>query len=249
MALPSVLECRIVQDLLVGFAADELHPDTRDWVTLHLNRCGECQQALALYTTAAAALPEAPAPSADPGRRLVGRVRRGVWVLGTAVALCAIVTVTSVYAGVAAIRRWGGLPADMPVPAYNVDAVELIRNLPMPALTGCCVEKERIELQDEGLIIYQDAAGNLIDLHFEWYIDNEAAEAAFQRWQGSFKVRSASVANETPNFDITKFRSGGDYYFGWRRNNWLIHYEIPDQVENPVRLRDEMRDYLYSALK
>ncbi|HYF91953.1 MAG TPA: zf-HC2 domain-containing protein [Symbiobacteriaceae bacterium] len=250
MALPSELECRIVEDLLVGYAAGEVHADTRDWVTLHLNRCAACRQALAQYTAAAAAIaPEPPPePSAEPGRRLVGRVRRSVGLLAGVLVVCVFVTIGAVYFGIGAVRRFAGLPADMPVPQYGRTPTEVVRELPMPALTGCCIEVERTELPDFGSIIYQDDAGHEVELRFDQYDSLSAAATAYDRWQREFRVRTSSVSTETPTFDITKFKSGGSYYFGWRRANWFIYYSVPEAVENPVRLRDELRDFLYMNL-
>lgn len=241
MAIPAELECKIVQDLLVGYVAGEINPETRDWITRHLDQCRTCRSALAQYTDASAALPPAPPLSPDPGRKLLGRVRRSVWVVLAALLLSLGLTGGSLYWVFTAGRDLAGLPAEMPVPSPALSLRDVADRIPAPdglmlAATGGSLD--RAELQFEN----PDGSRALVELHK--YPTSALARPAYDAWVRSFHSRMLSVAYDTADQRITKFRSGGQYYYAWQREGWFVTITVPGDAPEPVALRDRVRDHL-----
>jgi hypothetical protein len=249
MTFPANIDCKIAQDLLVGYVTGEVSPETRTWITQHLDRCADCRQALAQYTAATGALHQVPlmTPPADPGRRTLGRMRRAVWVIVTVVVLCIAITAGSVIYAVTNFRRWTNMPVDQPVPptAYSTELAAKAVDLSALGLTwhSVTVEPETARLS------YTDAAGHPIRVELTRADDTAGARRAFRNWSGSFHSKLTSAETNVGENWTAKFRSQGQYCYGWQHNNWLITISVPEKAPNPAELRDQIRDLLFTEIR
>lgn len=239
------LDCKLTQDLLVGYVANEVSPETREFVTRHLDRCDECRRALAQYTQPAPGWAPAPVPTADPGRRLVGRLRTRIWaVIGVVVLSLGITAGVLVWVFTAG-RDAAGLPADMPVPSAAAAPRNVAEGVKLPdgmALDGITDGPGR------AFALYTLPDGKTGSIEYRRHDGADQARNDYDAWFRSFRVRSMSVEYNLPSERIAKFRSGGNYYYAWQREGWFIIITVPGDTSDPTAVRDQLRDHLQALI-
>jgi predicted anti-sigma-YlaC factor YlaD len=257
MTVPSELECPIAQDLLVPYVADEVRPETKAWLNAHLSRCESCRTALAALTDAAGAVAQAPAPPvpADPGRKLVGRVRLTVWIIIAAVVGMLALTGGSVYFGIQAITKLSGMDVEHPVPTADVSPAQVLAKLDVSDL-GLKVDPAAKTASlvptiaaDAATLAFRNASGQPV--YVEAIRQQTAADArrGFENFFNSFRSRTLSVQTILPSHAIAKFRSQGQYLYTWQADRWLFVISVADGITDPVPLRDNVRDHLFQAIR
>ncbi|HWI60909.1 MAG TPA: zf-HC2 domain-containing protein [Symbiobacteriaceae bacterium] len=239
MTAPDKLDCKLTQDLLIGYVAGETSPETRDWVTRHLDRCDDCRQTLAEFSSAGPQLPPAPLPSDLPGLRLTRRIKLGVSVLLAIVLGSLALTGGAIWWALTQGRQLADLPADLAVPPAVMAPREAASQTPVPS--GMTLQNAT-DLPDG--VQYRFTNGARFELR--QFADAKAAERAYNAWNRSFHVRTMSVSYDYPG-GTAKFRSGGQYYYAWQREGWLVVIAVPDTVQDPAGVRDQIRDGLVSA--
>jgi hypothetical protein len=249
MTFPSNMNCKIAQDLLVAYVAGEVSPETRAWLTQHLDRCPDCRQALAEYTDATGAVHQVPlmTPPADPGRRTLGRMRRAAWVVITVVVLCLAITAGSLVYVLSNFRRWTNMPADQPVPAATYTAEQAAGRVDLSPLgltrTGIYPGPDSTQ------VTFKDGAGNTVRVEFTRADDTAGARRAFKGWNESFRTKLASAETNVGDNWTAKFRSQGQYLYGWQHANWLVTICVPERAPQPAALRDQIRDLLFTQIR
>lgn len=245
MAVPNHVTCKIVQDLLIGYVAGEVSPETGAFVTAHLDQCPACRQALAQYTDASHSMQQMapPAPPADPGRRTIGRVRRAVWVIVGVVALCLALTAGTVTWALVNMRGWTNMPYDQPVPGVAYTEQQVAEKVD---LTSLGLGRPEIGKGPYGtLASYAGLAGRPVRVEYT----REDPRDAFNRWSNSFRTKITSVEMNVGGHPTAKFRSGGYYYYGWQQDGWFITIAVSETAGQPTVLRDQIRDQLFSAFR
>lgn len=244
MAIPREIECHLVEDLIIPFVAGETSPETSAWVTEHVSHCERCQSALRAASDGENPFPE-PTPVGDePGRRLMKRVRRSVWLT---VGLLAVLVVAVV--GLSArVRTLANMPAEHPVPAASVAPEEAVRlNLTDLGLTSAAVAITT-EPADGATASYQDPTGQMIKITAYRFPTAGDARTFAKGWERSFATKMLSLSTNLPSHSATKFRSEGVYYYAWREGIWFMQIAVPETVASPAALRDHVRDRIIEQM-
>jgi hypothetical protein len=232
----TVPECHLVRDLLVPYLAGEASPETVTFMNGHFSRCAECRAALTAMTgeTPPAAAPAPPPPSAEPGRRLVGRVRRQVILLMAVVVTSLALAIGGVVWGVSAFQRWANDPTKHPVPSYSTPPAAAAQvDLSPLGLTPVDVSA----VPDGAIARFQTADGETVTLAFYLHASPYRASEAYEGWYRSFSVKTMSVQSHSGSVGSARFRSGGHYYQGWHDDRWFITVDVPDSVPQAADLR------------
>ena len=247
MTEPNHIPCHLVQDLLIPYAAGEVQPDTVQWVNHHLNGCEACRASLAGIMQGAgdmhAGIQAAP-PGPDPGRRLVGRVRRQVIFLTVLVVTCVALVIGGATWAFSAMQRWADTPENHPAPALSVEPVQAAQvDLSPIGLTALGTES----VTDGAMTRYEEPSGQIVTIGYYRLSSPYRAGQAFDRWDDSFRVKLMSVRTGSGTVGASTFRSGGHYYQGWHDGRWFITIEIPEQVTDATTLRDAIRQRMAEA--
>lgn len=244
MAIPHDIECHLVEDLIIPFVAGETSPETTAWVTEHASHCERCQSALRAAREGESPLPESEPVGDEPGRRLMRRVRRSVWLtVGLLVVLAVAVVGLS-----ARVRSLANMPAEHPVPAASAAPQDVVRlNLGDLGLTSGSIAVAT-EPADGAIASYQDRTGQAIKITAYRFSTAGDARSFVQGWEHSFSMKMLSLSSSAPSHSVTKFRGEGTYYYAWREGVWFIQIAVPETVESPAALRDQIRDRLIEQI-
>lgn len=246
MAVPKELECALVQDLLVPYVADDVRPVTRAFVEAHVSRCSPCHTALTETAEAAGATVQVPPPvlPADPGQKVVNRVRRNMIVLIGVLVLCVALTAGSIFFGIGALRKLAGMPATPPVPPAGLEPATVASLVDLSRLG---LKQERIETSANGVRIPYYTDGKQVTLAFQRFESEREAARAFHAWNNSFRVRTMAVEFNTPSGGSARLRSQGSYHYGWNRDVWFVTIKVPESVPEAATLRDQIFTALQAA--
>lgn len=246
MAVPKQMECAIAQDLLVPYVAGDVRPETRAFVEAHVSRCTPCHTALAETAEAAGATVQVPPPAlpADPGQKVVSRVRRNILVLVGVLVLCVALTAGSVVFGISALRKLTGMPAEPPVPNAGLEPAAAAELVSLARLGLTAMSPTPIPNGVQVVYLKDDEVITLTFQQFDTYSDGSRA---FHRWNDQYRVRMLSAEFNTTRSNSARFRSGGNYYYGWNRGLWLVTMEVPGAVTEPAQLRDQIYVALSAA--
>jgi len=242
MAMP---ECHLVRDLLIPYMAGEVSPQTLAYMNEHLGRCPECRAALAALNRGTAPVAPPPTPMhSDPGRKLVGRVRRQVTLIAVLIVASVALAVGGIVWGVTAARQWMGNPERHPAPAYSVTPEEAAE----VDLGGAGLKLTSVTSVREGALAqFTDADGHVVELQFFLLSSPYRAREAFKDWNNTFRVKLASVETNFESVAMARFRSGGHYYYGWFDGRWFFTIDVPESVEDPAGLRTTIFNELSKA--
>jgi hypothetical protein len=252
VAMPLELECHIAQDLLVSYVAGEVSPQTLDWMNGHLSRCDSCRTALAALTDMAGAVaaqaPVDPA-SPDPGRKLVGRMRRTIWLVIAGVILMLGITAGSVLFGIQAIQKASGFDVAHPAPVAGVTPEQVLADLD---LSRFALASDPLRQRQNGTgqaeLRYADHSGNPVIVQAVRLDSVSHAHDRFEAWFNGFHTRILSVETSFGNRAMAKFRSQGNYWYAWQTDRWMFVIAVDQRVKDPAALRDMIRSDLFEAI-
>lgn len=241
----SIPECHLVRDLLVPYLAGEVSPETIAFMNGHLDRCPDCRAALAALTGDAPAPVTPPAaPSPDPGRKLVGRVRKQVILLIAVVVTSLALAVGGLVWGISAFQRAVNDPTRHPVPAYSTAPATAAKvDLSPLGLTPDGVD----QIADGAVAHFRTSTGQPVTLAFYLHASPNRAKRAYDDWKSGFHTKVTSVAFESGSVGSTRFLSGGHYYQGWHDGSWFVTVDVPDTVPQAAELRAEILQQLGAA--
>jgi hypothetical protein len=242
------LQCHVVQDLLIPYIAGDVSQETRVWVDGHLNGCDPCRNILVHLQRLAGAMREpAPPLPADLGRRLLSKIRRDVRLIIAIVLAVLVLGGASLFWGISLVRHLSNMPDDHPVPPASATVNEALNAFWQP-----------IGLNQRGTwpVEYGRAVAlsgpdgrSAAVVEIRKYDSPAEARAAFNRWDSSFHVKLSSVSFALPSRSVTRFRSGGDYWYGWRAGPWYIVIQVDEKTPDAGKLRDQVRDRLIQSIQ
>jgi hypothetical protein len=245
LTAPDNNSCHLAQDLLIPYVAGDVRPETIEWMNRHLDGCSSCRASLAELVQETDVLQcPAPVPSPEPGRRLMGRVRRQViLIIGVVIFSLAFATGGIIW-GVSAMRNWQANPENHPVPAEGVTPEQAAQ----VNLTSIGLTSQDVTAVENGMIArYETQSGQIVTVRFYKHPSPYWAREAFKAWDRSFSTRMMSVRTDSGTVGASRFRSGGHYYQGWHDGRWFINIQIPEKAQNPAGLRDAIKDRLSIA--
>lgn len=245
MTSPENTSCHLAQDLLIPYVAGEVRPETIAWMNRHLDGCASCRASLSELVEGAGALHNpAPPPRTDPGRRLIGRVRRQVLLIVGVVIFSLALATGGIIWGVSAMRSWQANPENHPVPAEGVTPEQAAA----VDLTQVGLTKHDVTAIEQGVLVrYQTAAGKTVTIRYSKHPSPSGARDAFEAWDRAFKIRVMAVKTSSGTVGASRLRSGGYYYEGWHDGRWFINVQIPEEVEAPAELRAAVKEQLTAA--
>lgn len=244
------VDCHLLRDLLIPYAASEVSTPTRAWVDQHVAGCPDCREAFEEAVGLTVPPLPAPPPSPGPEQRLMLRMRRTIRiVLGLILALA--LAVGGLIWSIGQVKRVANIPEVHPVPAAHLSAREAVTvDLSPLRLTRSLVAEAPLTaagFSDGALARFETAEGEQVHL---WAYRFESARQArnFERsWERQFQTKFLQVSSSTWDRSISKFRSGGHFYYTWSVDGWLIMIAVPESVTEPARLRDQIRDLIFIA--
>jgi hypothetical protein len=244
------VECYLARDLLIPYAAGEVTEPTRAWIDRHVATCGECHRVFAEATGVNRPVPPAPPPSPAVERRLMLRVRRTVQIiLGVIIALA--LAVGGLIWSIGQVKRLANIPEVHPVPAAAMTAREAVAlDLSPLHLTRTQVAEAKVGAagyQDGAVARFETVDGHQVEVWAYRFGSARDALNFANSWQGQFKVQMMRFTTQTWDRSVSKFRSGAHYYYTWSANGWLIIIAVPEEVKEPARLRDQIRDLIFIA--
>lgn len=250
MTMPFDTECAIARDLQVAYAAGDVSPQTRDWLNSHLSRCPNCRQALDELLDASGAVRQqpAPVPPVAPGPRLVGRVRRNVIILITAVLLSLALAAGGITFGVYSIIKAAGMNIEHPVPLARTLPQSVIEQVDLASLQLKPISDDRGK--NYAGRIYRSDRGDLQAVVYATQSPStRQAHEYFQAWFEGYGSRTLSVETITPSHAVAKFRSQGKYLYGWQEGPWVITIEVWGSGDDLTVVRDQVRDAVFAAVR
>ncbi|MGE5673768.1 MAG: zf-HC2 domain-containing protein [Mycobacterium leprae] len=135
MSIPKELPCHLAQDLLIPYVAGDVSTETREWLEEHLRSCNACRAAYeATNRSADAVSAPPPAPVGDPGRRVLGRMRRNIFVVVAAVLVAVGLGGGALFWGIQALRNVAGMPAYHPAPVDGIQPIDVVQKLDLSDL-------------------------------------------------------------------------------------------------------------------
>ncbi len=239
------LDCYLVRDLLIPYAAGDASQPTRAWVERHVSRCSECRCAFEEVT--GTHLPvAAPPPPPSAGQHLMRRVRAAVRLVVALILLLAL-GIGGLIWTIGAMKRVGNIPDVHPVPADSTSAREAVT----VDLTAAGLHAEGVSEDPQRATGFQDGAVARFTNQVQvWAYRFEYARQARLfggKWEEQFESKAMSMNSRTWDRSAGKFRSGGNYYYTWSNNGWFIVIAVPESVPEPAELRDQIRDLLFIA--
>jgi|GEM_PF-2530356 len=240
------MECYLVRDLLIPYAAGDASQQTRAWVEQHVAGCEPCREAFA-EAIGLAAMPATPQPPVAPSQRLLKRVR--ITVIGT-VALIAILimAVGGLTWSISQVKRLANMPEDHAVPTATVSAREAVS----VDLSPLGLERAGTAVAETGFPGFTDGAearytavdGTEIQLSAYRFTDARTARRFESDWEERFRMVQMRLTSRNSTQSATKFHSGGAFYYTWSKEGWFVVLQVPESAPDPTTLRDQIRDLL-----
>lgn len=244
------LACALAQDLLIPYVSGEVSEVTRRWVEQHLHDCADCKGSYEASQSDAApvALVTEHLPPADPGRKLLRRVRLTLLGLLTLILLLAV-GVAGLSWTIMKARQVANVPVGHLVPRAELSALKAVE-ADLSSLGLRLTSTSPSALQAPGFVEgatanYETANGELIQVAAYRFETAEAALRHNKNWFNGFGIRTLSFSTQSRGEWVAKFRSGGHFYYGWSAGEWAIRISVPNELSEAANLRDQIRDALF----